>query len=254
MRARFGFAAAAGVALATAAAAHAQQPPQTLRFCLAADNMPFARASPPAGIEVELARRIAAGLGQRALFRWADATQDVEAQVLEGRCDAAFGAIEEPGSMADGLLLPGGALTEPYHSAGYLLIRHQDAPPVHSLDEIESRIAVEMESIPIYTLKQRGHSVFALDDYEAVIRAVAERRVDYGYIWGPLAAWLLRDREDVVLVDGFQAQDRWNFTLVVRADDPAFRDALSAAILELRRTGEVERIFAAHGIPYLPPA
>ncbi len=256
---RFALRAACGVAVAVlfaataAAAAPPLQNPDPIRFCLAADNLPFSRVHPQGGIEVDLAERIAARLGRTAEFHWADVSEDVEQQVLNGRCHAAFGAVEDPISLADGRLLPGAALTVPYYASGYLLIRHPEAPPVRALSEVRSRIAVEMESVPIYTLKQRGHRVFALDDYDAVIRAVATRRVDYGYVWGPLGAWLLRERTDVLPVQGFQPDDVWNFTLLLREADEELRAQLNSALGELVRSGEVERIFVGHGIPYLPP-
>ncbi|MFN2431690.1 MAG: hypothetical protein ABR599_02520 [Gemmatimonadota bacterium] len=91
--------------------------------------------------------------------------------------------------MAGNGVAPGIVLTAPYYEAGYALIRRRDAPPIRSLEELGdgSRIAVESHSVATFTLRQRGYGVHVLPDADAVIRAVVERREEYGYLWGPLA-------------------------------------------------------------------
>ncbi|MBA3318975.1 MAG: hypothetical protein H0T50_12915, partial [Gemmatimonadales bacterium] len=82
--------------------------------------------------------------------------------------------------------------------------------PVSTLRELgAARVGVEKESIVAYTLRQRGHAVHVLPNASAVIRAVAERRLDYGYLWGPLAAGQLQDEQHVMLIEQFVPADRW---------------------------------------------
>lgn len=242
-------------ALLAAAAALPAQVPRTLTFCAGMGNLPMSQEGQVPGFEVEFARSLAERLGAEARFEWLEPhTDSFEQAVLEGRCDAALGAIVDPGPMAGDRTIAGVALTEPYYGAGYLLIQRVGTRSVRSLPELgDARIGVEMESIPIFTLRQRGHNMYALRDYEAVIEAVAERRVDYGYLWGPLAAWLLRDRTDVVASEGFEPVERWNFALAVREEEEELLRHLNAAIRELARSKEIARIFASYGVPYLPP-
>jgi polar amino acid transport system substrate-binding protein len=246
---------AAAVALLVAAAAAEAQAPRALTFCVGLDNLPLAEVMPPSGIEVEFARALAGRLGAEARFEWIDPLEDiVEQAVLEGRCDAALGAIVEPGAMAGARPVTGVTLTEPYYDAGYLLIRGPDARPARALEELrEIRIAVEGESLVTYTLRQQGHKVHVLRDYQGVIDAVAEGRAEYGYLWGPLAAWVTRDRSDVVLAKEFQPPELWSFAMAVRQDDPPLRRALNGSIRELVANGAVAEIFAKYGVPYLPP-
>jgi polar amino acid transport system substrate-binding protein len=241
---------AALVAAATAASA---QTVKTLTFCAGTDNLPLSH--PGSGIEVEFARALAPRIGAEARFTWLDAHEEsFEQAVLDGRCDAALGAIVDPGPMAGDRTLPGVKLSDPYYAAGYLLVRRVVARPVRTLEEIgDSRIAVEMVSIPVYTLRQRGLGVYALRDSEAVIQAVADGRAEYGYLWGPLTASLLRDRNDVVLVKEFEPEERWSFALALRASGGELLDAVNAAIGEMVREGEMERIFARYGVPFLRP-
>lgn len=248
----------AGAALAAvlldASAAHAQALPP-LRFCVESLNLPMSMPHPDRGIEVELARRLAEELGREPVFVWRAPGEDSpDLSVLAGECDVAPGAVAEPGLMMARGAVPGISLTLPYAAAGYLLIRSADAARAPSLAAVgDARIGVETTSIPIYTLKQRGHRVFALDDYDAVIRAVADGRAEYGYLWGPLAAWLLRERSDVRLAEEFEPVDLWNFSLAIREGDEELREALDAAVARLVESGEVARIFTSYGVPYLPP-
>ena len=233
--------AASAVALLTCADLSAQVG-QPLAFCLASDNLPFSSAEADRGIEVEIARAISERLGREALFVWRDAhgEESPEEALQGGRCDVAAGAIVDPGQMAEGRRVPGLALTDPYYSAGYLLIHRQGVPSAGTLTDLgDVRIGVEMISIPVYTLKLRGHKVYAMHDHNKVIEAVADGRIDYGYIWGPLAAWLLRNRDDVVLAETFKPVDRWNFALAVRQEDEPLRQALNRGIRELVEGGSL---------------
>lgn len=243
----------AAIAVMVPIASAQESPP--LVFCVSSENLPMSADYPPRGIEVELAGAIAARLGRDARFVWRGSHDGrLEQSVLDGRCEAVLGAIVDPGRMAQGGTVPGIALTQSYAGAGYLLIRRADAPPVQSLAELgDTRIGVEMVSIPIYTLKQNGHKVFALDDYDAVIRALADGRVEYGYLWGPLAAWLLRERNDVVVAESFTPVDRWEFAVATRASETELRRAIDEAVRSLVQEGVAARIFAGYGVPYLRP-
>jgi ABC-type amino acid transport substrate-binding protein len=241
-------------ALLVAATAQAQGS-RPLTFCVGVDNLPMSDASGPSGFEVELARTLAKRLGSEAVFEWLDPHRDLtEKAVLDGRCDAALGAIVEPGGMAGAQPVTGVTLTAPYYSAGYQLIRRSGARPVSDLEELRgTRIALEGESLVTYTLRQQGHAVHVLRDYGGVIAALADGRAEYGYLWGPLAAWMLRDRSDVVLETEFRPAERWNFAMAVRKDNESFRQALNAAIRDLVGSGAAAEIFRKYEVPYRPP-
>ena len=246
---------AASAAALLARADLSAQASRPLTFCLAADNLPFSAADPGRGIEVEIARTVSERLGRKAVFIWQNAHEESPEEALQDqRCEVAAGASVDPGPMAVGRRVPGLALTDPYYSAGYLLIRRPGVPSALTLAELgDNRIGVEMISIPVYTLKLRGHKVYAMHGHDEVIEAVADGRIDYGYIWGPLAAWLLRVRDDVVLAEGFEPVDYWNFALAVREEDEPLRQALNGAIRELIKSGGVAAAFGKYRVPYLTP-
>ncbi|MDQ3523016.1 MAG: transporter substrate-binding domain-containing protein [Gemmatimonadota bacterium] len=249
------FGAVAATLLVTAAAADAQAP-DALTFCMWVDNRPMSDASGPSGVEVDLARALAKQLGREARFEWLDPHNDfTEKAVLDGRCDAALGAIVEPGGMAGAQPVTGVTLTEPYYSAGYLLVRRPGARAVGTLEGLRgTRIALEGESLVTYTLRQQGHQVYVLRDYQSVIDAVANGRAEYGYLWGPLAASLTRERSDVVVEKEFQPTELWSFAMAVREADTELRQALNRGVREMVEGGSLTGIFSKYHVPYYAPA
>lgn len=232
------------------------QAPRPLTFCAAFENLPMSEHGTPAGFEIEFAEALAQSLGREARFEWIDPVDDlVENVVLEGRCDAALGAIVEPGEMVGARPVTGVALTEPYYSAGYHLIRAASARPVRTLEELrETRIALEGESIVTYTLRQKGQPVHVLRTFDGVVRALADGRAEYGYLWGPVAAWLLRERSDVVMEPEFRPTELWNFAMAVRETDEDLRQALNRSIREMVESGSLAGIFSKYQVPYIAPA
>lgn len=247
-------AAAAVPCVVGAAAAAAAQTPPPLRVCVESHSLPMSMSHPDRGIDVELARAIGQRLERPVAFVWHAPGIALDRAILDGRCDLAPGAVLDEGSIARSGVPDGLALTTPYAGAGYLLLRRADAPPVRRLSELgDERIGVEMESVAIYTLKQRGHRVYALDDYSAVIRALADGRIDYGYLWGPLAAWVAADREELRVAPEFEPVERWDLAFAVAAGDAPLRSAVDRAIAAMVRADEVAAIFGRWGVPYLPP-
>lgn len=222
-------------------------------FCAGAANMPMSQAGSPPGFDVEIAEAIAAELGRAARFEWLGPESDgVDHAVRQGRCDVALGVLATAGLMVGQPVLDGLALTRPYYRAGYRIVRRPDADPLPTLEHAgDEWIAVEGESVATFTLRQRGRRVYVLFDHAAVLEAVADGRVRYGYLWGPLAAWRALDRDDVVLAREFEPVDRWSFALAVRDDDRALRRTLDRAIARLCANGTIDRILGRYGLPPL---
>jgi ABC-type amino acid transport substrate-binding protein len=230
------------------------QDPSPLRFCAGEHNLPLSAAAPPRGVEVSFARALAGRLGRTAAFHWMGVEEDAGQAVLDGHCELALGAVVDDGSLADARLRSGLALSEPYYAAGYVLVRRADATPVRRLSELrEVRVGVESESVAIFSLKLRGHHVHVLPDHAAVIRAIATGNVAYGYVWGPLAAWSLRARTDILIEDAFEVEERWGFALAIDSTDTALLGRVNREIRRMRNGGIIGEIFSEYGIPYLAP-
>ena len=143
------------------------------------------------------------------------------------------------------------ALSHPYYRAAYMLVHRLDTRSARTLSELAGQhLGVEMVSIPIFALKQRGHKVYALDDTEAVIDAVGDGRIDYGYVWGPAASALLADRKDVVISPEFLPTDQWDFAIALRPDSKLIGPT-NRAVERLLAGGVIEKIFRRYEVPYL---
>lgn len=247
---------AAAALLLNGAGAAPAQAPDTIAFCLSADNPPLASAESVSGVDVELARALAGQLGAEARFVWLGAAEDevlaspVDA-LREGRCDAALGAVvpHEP-IPASGTLPRGITFSRPYYEIGYVLVRSAGSPPARTLEEVGGeRVGVEREGLANLLLRQRGRKVYTLEDAETIVAEMAEGEIDYGYLWGPVAAWELRGRTDIVVAPEFEPVDRWPVALALREQDVALREGLNAAIARLTEGGTVTGILTAHGVP-----
>lgn len=229
--------------------------PNPLTFCASADNLPMSQEATPKGFDTELAEAIAADLQRVADFVWLRPhTESLERALLDRRCDAALGAIIDPGQMAGDRSIAGIVLTRPYYRTGYVLIRHSDAPPVSNPVTLPAeRIAIERESIATYTLRQNGQPVHVLKDYEAVLQAVSEAKVRYGYIWGPLASWHVRQRPRVTIAKEFHSPEQWRFALAVRQGDVELLRALNESIQTLLKSEMVAKILQSYGIENAAP-
>lgn len=206
--------------------------------------------SPSAGIDVEFSRALAKELNAEARFFWINPEEkNVEEALLSGKCDVAVGAVIDDSTVD--FSLPGVAKTIPYFTDGFTIIRRADAKPVKNLDEIsDERIAVEGESISNIALRQRGRQVFVREDAEDVINSLANGFVRYGYIWNPLAAYLLRDRKDIIIEGQFEPVDKWDFALAVRKNEHKKLEEINRAIRKLIENGTVQKIFLSNKIPY----
>lgn len=146
-------------------------------------------------------------------------------------------------------------LTRPLYATAYALVRRAAAPPLRSLaDAGDRRIALEGESVPVFTLRQQGRRVLVLADHDAVLRAVTDGRAPYGYLWAPIAAWRLRERRDVVLAPEFASGDRWAFAVAVRAADTTLRARLDLAVAIVRRDGVVDAICRRYDLAPCAPS
>ena len=95
------------------------------------DNLPYsaARGDRP-GLDVELARALADRLHLKLRIDWLDIHRETAVgELIEGRCDLAFGEAVDPDAVADDEPLAGKiAHSRPYYTTGYVLVRRKDGP------------------------------------------------------------------------------------------------------------------------------
>ena len=107
----------------------------TLSFCVFAHVPPMYLHNATDGIEVAVARELAAALERETVFiRVPAGATELEQAFREGHCDIVMGALASTGTLA-GPPLESALLTRPYYAAGYRLVRRPDAPPAPTLED-----------------------------------------------------------------------------------------------------------------------
>lgn len=225
-----------------------------LRFCAPAELPPMFFDEGAEGIQIAVASRLAERLGREARFvSISPGGSELEQSFSESRCDIMPGALASAGTLA-GPLMDDALLTRPYYAAGYRLIRRADSEPAATLSAtVPQRLAIEGESVVAYTLRQQGYPVQIMYDADSIIGAVASGEVVYGYLWGPVAAWKLREREDVIIASEFSPVARWDFAMALAPGEEQLLEDLNEALEQFISDGTMAEIFARYSLPYLAP-
>ena len=103
-------------------------------------NLPYSAAKDDRpGLDVELARALADRLHIKLRLDWLDVHRETAVgELIQGRCDLAFGEAVDPDAVADDEPLAGKILhSRPYYTTGYVLVRRKDGPRVGSLAELK---------------------------------------------------------------------------------------------------------------------
>lgn len=230
-----------------------------LRICVDPDHPPLSlnRAGAQPGIDVDIGLAIANRLALQPHLVWVDTTYGGRAlrrSLLAGQCDLFMGlpvdrAAETPGALA---------LTAPYYSTGYRLIRAQDSSNKAgtATDLRQLRIAVERQSGAQMRLTQIGSHLVVYGSQREVLDAVARGEVDAGAVWLSDVSGLLHGRSLAINAPADATPEpslRWNMAIGVRRADVDLRTSLNRVVGELLAEGQIEAIFARYGLPFFPP-
>jgi mxaJ protein len=248
---------AAGSVLAQEAAAE-QETGWELRVCATEDNLPYSNRELQ-GFENRIAALLADELGASLHYVWLSRTHnpELEASLLrEGLCDVFMGVADGQEPFLT---------TIAYYRSGAMFVSRTDAPfSVTSLDDpaLRSLTVGVMSSSPAdFALAGRGlienvRHYFPRDGVEAIIGGVMTGELDLGIVWGPVAGYLARDREGLLLTPVTPQIDLPFLPLVlpvsigVRETDEALRDLLNEAIAI--RWDEIQAVLQEFNVPLLP--
>ena len=264
---------AVGVARDSAASggfAHAAVSPATpaLRVCADPNNLPFSDRAGQ-GFENKIARVIGAELGRPVEFTWwAQRRGFVRNTLNAGACDLVVGVSAGVDMLAT---------TKPYYTSTYVFVSRRDHHVnVRSFDDDELRrlrIGVQLigddgaNTPPAHVLAARGlignvigFTVFG-DYAEAnpparIVDAVADRRIDVAVVWGPLAGYFARGRDDLALVPVAPEAGPGALPMAfaigmgVRKGDEALKNEVEAILVARRH--EIGKILDSFGVPRSP--
>src|SRR5205823_2173559 len=174
------------IAVPAAATESAAESARELRICVDLDNPPLSlnRAGAQPGIDVEIGQAIAGRLDLRPRLTWVDTTyggRPLRRSLLAGQCDVFMGLPVDAAAETAGAL----ALTAPYYSTGYRLIRAEirSSPASAAVDVRKTRIGVERQSGAHMRLEQIGSHLVVYGNQREVVDAVARGEVEFGAVW-----------------------------------------------------------------------
>ena len=235
------------------------EPARELRICVDPDNPPLSmnRVGAQPGIDVDVGQAIAERLDLHPRLVWVDTTYGGRAlrrSLLAGECDVFMGLPVDAAAETAGAL----ALTAPYYSTGYRLIRGRDASSAApaATDVRNARVGVERQSGAHMRLEQIGSPLVVYGNQREVLDAVARGEVDAGAVWLSDVDRLLQGRTLAINAPADAAPIpplRWNMAIGVRRDDADLRASVDRVIDDLLAEGRIKGIFDRYGVPFFAP-
>ncbi len=212
------------------------------------------------GFDVELLRALAKEMSVKLRIDWLDIRRATAVgKLLERESDLAFGTAIDPNAFEDDDELAGRVIfSKPYYGTGYMLVTRKNGPRVKSLAELKGdkarRLGTEAGSVADYQLRQRGYLRSLFRNQLAVLKALHDGAIDYGYLWANVG-WTLHASPDFALelVPGYVLEDHWNIGIAMRHGDDELKKHVDAALDKLIKDGAVARALARYHVPYFPP-
>lgn len=223
---------------------------KVLTVCAIPASMPRTDKAPdgtPLGLDVAIAQRIGHILGRDVEFHWCANAGCAWNCLPAGRCDMIVGLPHEsgPGRVA--------AWSVPYAGAQFGLVVPRRSKGIHSLAELRGkRVGIVTGTV---TLSETDQKVVPFKSREALLDGFNVAALDGAFVDGDFAAWYLHGhpRLELKLVADYVPRERWNMAVAVRANDAQLLVEINRALGQLAETGEMEKIYAAHGVPLHAP-
>lgn len=250
-------------AVLSSSAAFAQEP---LRVCADPNNLPFSDSS-GGGFENKIATMVADELRRPLVFVWrAQRRGFLREGVNAGECDLVTGVPTG---------LPMIRTTRPYYRSTYVFVSRPSEPRVSSLDDPvlkRVRVGVQligddgMNSPPAHALAKRGvidnvRGFPVYGDYRepgpggAIIRAVADGRIDIAAVWGPTAGYFSQEMSPPLIVTPFDVAFNsglsfaFDISMGVRKTDAELGDAVQDALDKL--APQIGATLTDYGVPLI---
>lgn len=233
---------------------------QEFSICAAPDALPFSkRAGHPLGLQIDLARIIAARLGVRLEIDWIVFRRSAR----RVDCDAFMSSIDR-GGMARHSVLPEPvmrqALTRPYARLTTRVVTRDGAPRLQSFADLRKTVVAVPPASYLHYLLDTHHVTVRtryMTDQE-ILDAVANGEVPAGVVSDWYLGWYRQTHPNARLhaESGFVLDPDLDYDVAVtlrNADQPAVL-AVNRILAELMAERRMAGLFAQYGIPYRPPA
>ena len=234
---------------AWATTAHAAENPP-LRFCFASNAMPRAGKTAddePQGVDIEVAKLLAAKLGRRCEFHWC-ANDTCRLQSLRSnRCDVVIGLAHESVDAPDV------TWAKSYAAAKFGLVVATPEKQIRSLHELRGRrVGIVRGTVP---LSAKNHTVVGFSSRASLLRGFRQADLNAALVDADYTAWYVRQHPDLNLrlVDEFVSPYRWTIGIAVRANEATLRTELSRAVESCLQHAEFPAVFEEYGLVFRPP-
>ena len=90
---------------------------------------------------------------------------------------------------------------------------------------------------------------------EELLEGFGAAGLDAAFLDADFAAWYLHGHPqlELRLVTGYTPRERWNMALAVRVKDAQLLMEVNRALAQLAESGELQGIYAEHGVPLRAP-
>jgi ABC-type amino acid transport substrate-binding protein len=223
---------------------------KTLTVCAVPAAMPRTGKVPdgtPQGLDVSVARLVGRILRRDVEFHWCAGPECSWRCLPERRCDVVAGQPVDSGPPREV------AWSVPYAGAQFGLVVPREARGVRSLaDLLGKRVGVVAGTVAV---SEKDHKVVRFKTREEALDGFQAAALEAAFLDADFAAWYLHERPrlGLRLETGSVPREHWNMALAVRAGDAPLLAEINRALSQLAASGELQKVYADHGVPFRPP-
>jgi polar amino acid transport system substrate-binding protein len=221
-----------------------------LRFCIDSTAMPRSGQRPDGswqGVDVEVARLIAAKLQRPYRLHGCPADACRWKKLKNGDCDVVIGVPEGVPNRSIA------SWTAPYAAGQFGLVTERENRTIQSLGNLRGRrVGLVTGTIP---LSGADHTLVRFASRKALLDGFRAAKLDAALVDTDFTAWYLRMHPEKPLrvVAEFVPQHRWSIGLAVRADQRQLKSQLERAVTDLLERAAFTAIFARYGLVHRAP-
>lgn len=188
------------------------------------------------GIDIDIAREIAADLGVEANFQnigW----EELFDAVKEGKVDMIISAITITPERAQTL-----AFSDPYFNAGQVIVTKKDMVNlIKGAEDLKDRgVGAQIETTSETEAKKYTDSVVTFENYNLALGDLLEGKVEAIVIDYPAALGMVAENEGLAIVGEPFTQEFYGTAVQIGQDELLGR--INATIRRLKQTGELKKL------------
>lgn len=223
-----------------------------LGVCVDADNPPFSSEQQGGGVDVEVARALAAGLQRELTLHWVRVPERgglgkaLKQSIQAGQCEIFMGLPQEA-EMARELAERKLATTQAYLTVGYVAVAPRNGGSGNKIG------AVTATPADVFLHRTRSAERQPFGNNRELLEALRAGQLRNALVWSPaLAEHLAMRKDDVLKLEAQQPQDAsLRFGLLVAVSSKGSVADINRVLAELASSGRLGAIAAAHALPSL---